>query len=105
MNEGETVTLVGLFSDPGLLDTHTIVIDWGDGTTSTPTSSPTPISGERTYTATHEYLGISADTVFVGSLDGTMYALDLATGSAASQYVEDDRPGEVQQIQVHAVAQ
>ncbi|MEM8864286.1 MAG: PKD domain-containing protein [Planctomycetota bacterium] len=31
---GETVTLSATFSDVGTLDTHTAVIDWGDGTTS-----------------------------------------------------------------------
>ncbi|TWT88904.1 PKD domain protein [Pseudobythopirellula maris] len=29
---GETVTLSGTYSDPGVLDTHEITVDWGDGT-------------------------------------------------------------------------
>lgn len=29
---GETVTLTGLYTDDGALDTHTATIDWGDGT-------------------------------------------------------------------------
>ncbi len=32
--EGETVEITGSFTDVGTLDTHTAVIDWGDGTTS-----------------------------------------------------------------------
>ncbi len=31
-SEGEAVTLSADFTDPGTLDTHTCVIDWGDGT-------------------------------------------------------------------------
>src|SRR5262249_61627829 len=29
--EGETATLAGSIADPGLLDGHTLVINWGDG--------------------------------------------------------------------------
>ncbi|MCA1999145.1 MAG: beta-propeller fold lactonase family protein, partial [Hyphomicrobiales bacterium] len=32
--EGSAVVLTGTFTDPGPLDTHAIVIDWGDGTLS-----------------------------------------------------------------------
>jgi len=35
INEGGMVTLTGTFTDPGTLDTHTVNINWGDGTTST----------------------------------------------------------------------
>jgi hypothetical protein len=31
ITEGGTVTLAGSFQDPGSLDTHTVAIDWGDG--------------------------------------------------------------------------
>src|SRR5262249_43439835 len=31
VNEGDSVTLGGSFADPGVLDTHTVSIDWGDG--------------------------------------------------------------------------
>ncbi len=33
--EGDVLTLSGSFSDPGRGDTHTVVIDWGDGTPDT----------------------------------------------------------------------
>jgi hypothetical protein len=32
---GQTVTLNAAFTDVGVLDTHTVLVDWGDGTTST----------------------------------------------------------------------
>jgi hypothetical protein len=34
INEGQSVTLTGgSFTDPGLLDTHTVTVNWGDGST------------------------------------------------------------------------
>src|SRR6185369_12177639 len=35
INENDTLTLTGAFYDPGTLDTHTVVINWGqtEGTT------------------------------------------------------------------------
>src|SRR5439155_21458978 len=35
INEGGSVSLGGSFTDPGTLDTHTVVINWGDGSTNT----------------------------------------------------------------------
>lgn len=31
INEGGVASLSGTFTDPGVLDTHTVLIDWGDG--------------------------------------------------------------------------
>src|SRR6185437_36586 len=52
VSEGDTVNLSGAFSDPGTLDPHTAVIDWGDGTQSTATLD----NQGQTFTATHQYL-------------------------------------------------
>src|SRR5512135_444549 len=38
ISEGGTVALGGMFADPGTRDTHTVMIDWGDG------SAPTTIN-------------------------------------------------------------
>src|SRR5206468_1651312 len=35
INENDTPSLSGSFTDPGTLDTHTVSIDWGDGSTPT----------------------------------------------------------------------
>src|SRR5205807_139455 len=35
INENDSTTLSGSFSDPGTLDTHTVVINWGDGSSNT----------------------------------------------------------------------
>jgi hypothetical protein len=47
-----TGTLNGSFTDPGSLDTHTVVVNWGDG--STPTTLPLA-AGVLTFSASHEY--------------------------------------------------
>ncbi|MDZ4779144.1 MAG: PKD domain-containing protein, partial [Planctomycetia bacterium] len=51
ISEGATLTLTGSFTDPGLLDTHSILIGWGDGTASAATVN----SATRTFAATHVY--------------------------------------------------
>ncbi|MCI0461419.1 MAG: PKD domain-containing protein [Gemmataceae bacterium] len=51
VNEGESLTLAGQFSDEGVPGAHTVVIRWGDGTTDTLTLAP----GELTFQATHAY--------------------------------------------------
>ncbi len=52
INEDGTATISGSFSDVGSLDTHTVTISWGDGTTSS--ASVDPVA--RTFTANHQYL-------------------------------------------------
>ncbi len=51
INENGTATITGSFTDPGTLDTHTIVVTWGDTSTSLATINP-----DRTFTASHQYL-------------------------------------------------
>jgi len=53
VDENGTVTLDGTFIDANLTDTHTVTIDWGDG--STPTEFVLPV-GNRAFQATHPYL-------------------------------------------------
>nr|WP_322714928.1 Calx-beta domain-containing protein [Nostoc sp. ChiSLP03a]MDZ8216167.1 Calx-beta domain-containing protein [Nostoc sp. ChiSLP03a] len=52
INEGQSVTFNGQFSDPGILDTHTITWDFGDGTTIAGILNPTHIyTSDATYVA------------------------------------------------------
>jgi hypothetical protein len=51
-NEGDTAALNGSFTDPGVLDTHTVLIHWGDGSPDT-TLSLGP--GVLTFSANHLY--------------------------------------------------
>ncbi len=40
IDEGSSVTLNARFTDPGMLDTHTAVVQWGDGTSETVATYP-----------------------------------------------------------------
>jgi streptogramin lyase len=54
INEGGTITLGGSFSDPGTLDMHTVVINWGDGSANTTLNLA---AGVLTFSgASHQYL-------------------------------------------------
>jgi hypothetical protein len=53
INENDNVTLNGRFTDPGTLDTHEVVISWGDGTE---TKLPPLPAGVLIFEATHRYL-------------------------------------------------
>jgi hypothetical protein len=50
VNEGGVATLTGRIVDPGLADTHTLSVSWGDGASSIVTVNP-----DRTFSATHLY--------------------------------------------------
>jgi hypothetical protein len=50
VNEGGTATLSFTIHDPGLSDTETVVVQWGDGTSDTISNSP------RTVVISHTYL-------------------------------------------------
>lgn len=52
ISEDEGVTLSGTISDPGTLDTFVLVVDWGDGSTSTYNYA----AGTTSFSETHQYL-------------------------------------------------
>ncbi|MFX7052711.1 hypothetical protein ABTH91_22000, partial [Acinetobacter baumannii] len=57
--EGNSVTVFGSSTDIGTLDSHTVWIDWGDGTVMSSIDPDTTIvidAVNRTYSATHRYL-------------------------------------------------
>jgi PKD repeat protein len=68
IDENGSVTLTGAFTDPDGLDTHHVVINWGDG------SAPTTIdlaAGVYSFTATWQYLddnptGTASDSYTIG---------------------------------------
>jgi hypothetical protein len=53
INENDSITLNGSFSDPGTQDSHTVTITWGDSSTAT---TLTLAAGVTTFTASHQYL-------------------------------------------------
>src|SRR5207244_11523780 len=52
INEGDTAALNGSFADPGVLDTHTVVINWGDGSGNTTLNLD---AGMLSFSAQHPY--------------------------------------------------
>src|SRR5207244_4116106 len=81
INEGNTATLNGSFTDPGVLDTHTVVINWGDGSPST------------TLNLAANVLNFSANHLYQDNLPGnapytvetTVSDEENASGSASTQ--------------------
>jgi predicted extracellular nuclease len=59
-------TLTVNFSDPGVADTQTVVVNWGDGSTDTVNPASSPLSLTHTYTAAAAYTA----TVTVSDDDG-----------------------------------
>jgi len=56
INEGGTTTVNGSFTDPDNGDTHTVVVDWGDGSSK---ASLSLAAGVLTFSASHTYLNNS----------------------------------------------
>ncbi|MCX2982601.1 hypothetical protein EYC98_17195, partial [Halieaceae bacterium IMCC14734] len=52
INEDESINLTGSFEDAGLIDTHTLLITWGDGTTTTLNQAALAAG---TFSASHRY--------------------------------------------------
>lgn len=76
--EGAALTVPATFTDPDAGDTHTAVVAWGDGTTSTAAITPTG-SGTYDVSTTHTY----ADN---GSYSATLTVTDAAGESASSPF-------------------
>ena len=82
INENNSITLSGSFIDPGILDTHKVTINWGDGTTSEIRGTQIVQQLDkvtRTFQLSHQYLddspsGTPSDllpiTVTVDDFDG-----------------------------------
>ena len=56
-NEGQAVTVSGTIVDPGVNDTHTLTVAWGDGTATTMAT----VNPDGTFTATHTYANNQAN--------------------------------------------
>jgi len=69
--EGDQITLSAAFTDAGALDTHTAVVDWGDGS-DPETLAVTEVDGSGTVAAAHVFArgGIYTITLTVADDDG-----------------------------------
>src|SRR5207245_252592 len=82
INENDTTTLSGAFADAAPLDTHTVVIDWGDGSATTTLDLAV---GVRTFSANHQYFddaGAGTSTTYPISV--TVSDDDGQTGSGGA---------------------
>ncbi|MDO8616611.1 MAG: PKD domain-containing protein [Dehalococcoidia bacterium] len=61
VDEGETFSRAGSFTDPGILDTHTATVDYGDGTG----TQPLALTAAKTFTLSHVYADDGAYPVLV----------------------------------------
>jgi hypothetical protein len=67
INSGDNVTINVPFTDPGTMDTHTAVIDWGDGNDEPGTVSE--VAGSGNVTGSHQYLNLGSYTVTITVTD------------------------------------
>ncbi len=82
IDENGLFVLNGTFADPGTVDTHTVVIRWGDGSDDT---TLTLAAGVTTFIASHRYLddsGSGASTVY--AVAATVTDKDGESGSGSS---------------------
>jgi PKD repeat protein len=85
LNEGDSVELSGSFSDPGVLDTHSIEWDFGDGTTAAGSLTPSHAYASAgvytlTLTVTDDDGGVGSDslTLTVQALASQQTVFDLS---------------------------
>lgn len=80
MQVGAAVSTTAAFTDPGILDTHTAVWDWGDGTTSAGTV--TEVGGSGQVGGSHAY---AAAGIYMVRL--TVIDKDGGVGTSSFQYL------------------
>ena len=83
IGEGKTVALSGSFADPGILDTHVGVVDWGDGSPVGP-ATIAELSGTGTVSGSHIYAddGNYAVTITVTDDEGAEASTSFAIAVA-----------------------
>ena len=97
--EGSAVTLTVTFTDPGVLDTFTASISWGDGT---PTESVALAAGTTSFTVSHVYAddnpsGTPSD---VNSISVTVRDDDTLQGTGGTQLTVNNAAPVVAEIGV-----
>ena len=83
---GTSTTLPSIhFTDPGIQDTHTASIDWGDGTTSTAlvNASSWLVSGSHTYSSTGQFTVTVTVTDNAGDSGSGVLTIDVTSAPVA----------------------
>jgi hypothetical protein len=91
IKENDTVTLSGTFTDPGVLDSHTVTINWGPGESSTTLNLAPNV---LTFSASHQYLddnptGTPSDVYAIGV---TVVDKDGGSGSGTASLTVNNVP-------------
>ena len=87
---GQSIALTASFDDPGLLDTHTATIDWGDGTQSAGNIAGNVVTGNHTYDEGGVYLVSVSVTDDDGDTDAattTVYVTGIRVKDGVLQIV------------------
>jgi len=88
LSESETVTIDGTITDPGIRDSQTVVVDWGDGTS---TDKLERTAAQRTFQLSHTYLDDNPTATAVDVNHVKVTVTDDDTGSGATVHDETVR--------------
>jgi hypothetical protein len=80
--EGGEATLSGSYSDPGMLDSHEILIQWGDGTFET-----VPVSG-GSFAVNHKYVDDNSTDLY--QINVTLIDKDSGTASQSTSVIVEN---------------
>jgi len=88
LDENGTTTINGTFTDPGTQDTHTVTINWGDGS---PNTVLNRAAGVLTFSASHQYLdNPSGDAHGTFTITATVTDKDGESGSGTTSIQVDN---------------
>jgi PKD repeat protein len=107
INEGDTVILApATFTDPGVLDTHTATIDWGDGTVEpgaiTDNGSDGAVDGSHVYPTAGNY----TVTVTVTDDDGGVGSASflVTVGQVSTLVCDVDGDGDIDRADLSLIS-
>jgi parallel beta-helix repeat protein len=86
---GDSTVLSGNVSDAGTQDTHTVQINWGDGS---PNTTLTLAAGVSVFNANHQYLGAGNFTIAITATDDDSAAANAARNVVVNPLLPPNAP-------------